>query len=133
MNDEAFLAALEDGSLPPAAFDHAAHVRAAYLYLRRLGFLPGMAAFRAALRAFAERHGVLDKYNETVTMAFLVLIHERMAAEAAFDWPVFAAAHPDLFDRKLLHRYYRPSTLQSERAKRIFILGELAERHHDVC
>ena len=131
MNDDTFLTALEDGSLPPAAFDHAAHVRAGYLYLRRLGFLPGMAAFRAALHAFAERLGVLDKYNETVTMAFLVLIHERMADGPAADWPTFAAAHPDLFDRKLLLRYYRQSTLQSERARRIFILAE-PERHNEV-
>ncbi len=131
MNDDAFLTALEDGSLPAAAFDHTAHVRAGYLYLRRLGFLPGMAAFRTALHAFAERLGVLDKYNETVTMAFLVLIHERMADGPASDWPSFAAAHPDLFDRKLLLRYYRPSTLQSERARRIFILAG-PERHDEV-
>jgi hypothetical protein len=129
MNDEIFLAALEEGTLPAAAFDHSAHVRAAYLYLRGLGFLPGMAAFRSALRAFAQRHGALDKYNETMTMAFLVLIHERMADGTARDWVEFAAANPDLFDRKLLYRYYRPSTLQSERAKRIFILDE-PERHH---
>ena len=132
MNDDTFLTALEDGSLPPAAFDHPAHVRAAYLYLRRLGFLPGMAAFRSALHAFADRLGVSDKYNETVTMAFLVLIHERMADGPSSDWPTFAAAHQDLFDRKLLLRYYRPSTLQSDRARRIFILAE-PERHNEVC
>jgi hypothetical protein len=38
MSDEEFLAALETCRLPAAEFNHAAHVRAAYLYLRRQSF-----------------------------------------------------------------------------------------------
>ena len=38
MTDEEFLRALETCELPESAFNHAAHVRAGYLYLRSEGF-----------------------------------------------------------------------------------------------
>lgn len=123
LNDDAFLAALEDGRLPAKAFGHAAHVRAAYLYLRRDGFIGGMARFRDALRAFAARLKVPEKYHETITVAFLALINERLQeAKAGEQWPDFAARNQDLFQRDVLHRYYRPETLQSARARAVFLL-----------
>ena len=39
MTDDEFLAALEGAALPAGSFNHAAHVRAAYLYLERRGFI----------------------------------------------------------------------------------------------
>lgn len=123
MTDDDFLAALGDGSLPPDDFDHAAHVRAAWLCLRRRGFAGGMAVLRDLLRGFATRHGVPEKYHETITVAFLTLIHERLhAAACSEDWPGFAARHPDLFERDILRRYYRPETLASPQARTIFVL-----------
>ena len=123
MSDDEFLAALEDGSLPPDQFDHAAHVRAAWLCLRREGFAGGMAAFRKRLRAFAARHGAPEKYHETVTVAFLALIHERLHdASDGEDWSGFTARNADLFRRDILQRYYRPETLASPKAKAIFVL-----------
>jgi hypothetical protein len=123
LTDDAFLAALEDGSLPAAAFDHAAHVRAGYLYLKRRGFIGGMAAFRDSLRRFAARHGAPQKYHETITVAYLALIHDRIHAAPADEvWPDFAARNADLFARDLLHRYYQPETLSAPRAREVFLL-----------
>lgn len=123
MTDDEFLAALEGDALPAGSFDHAAHVRAAYLYLKRRGFIDGMAAFRASLRRFTERHGAAGKYHETITVAFLAVIHERLHAVPAEDgWPEFAARNPDLFARDFLDRYYRRETLASPRAREIFLL-----------
>jgi hypothetical protein len=125
MTDDEFLAALEGDALPAGAFDHAAHVRAAYLYLRRRGFVDGMAAFRASLRRFAERHGAAGKYHETITVAFLAVIHERLHAGAADeDWPGFAARNRDLFAGDFLDRYYRRETLASPLAREVFLLEE---------
>ena len=125
MTDDELLAALEGGALPAGAFDHAAHVRAAYLHLRRRGFIGGMAAFRANLLDYATRHGAAGKYHETITVAFLAVIHERMHDERAGEgWPEFAARNPDLFARDFLERYYRRETLASPLARAIFVLEE---------
>lgn len=135
MNCDALIAALEDCTLPLAAFDHRAHLRAGFAYLQRHGFAEGLAAMARALRRFAAYHGKHGRYHETVTAAFLALIHQRMAEDLAaagkeialararaLDWERFAAAHPDLFASDLLARYYSKETLRSDLARHCFML-----------
>lgn len=134
---DALIAALEDLSLPPAAFTHRAHVQAGFAYLRRNGFAGALAAMATAIRRFAAHHGKAALYHETVTVAFLTLIHARMAEDllarngndlgaeldpSDLDWDSFAANHPDLFGGDLLARYYDKATLASPLAKRCFVL-----------
>ena len=126
---------LEDCSLPLPAFDHRAHLQAGFAYLQRHGFAGGLAAMAAALRRFAAHHGKHGLYHETVTAAFLALIHQRMAEDLAaqgekialagaraLDWERFATAHPDLFASDLLARYYSRDILRSDLARHCFVL-----------
>ena len=135
MTCDALIAALEDCTLPAAAFDHRAHVQAGFGYLQRRGYAGALIALAAALRRFAAHHGKQGLYHETVTAAFLALIHQRMAedlaatgqeialpAARALDWERFAAAHPDLFARDLLARYYSMDRLNTELARHCFVL-----------
>ena len=135
MTCDALIAALEDCTLPAAAFDHRAHVQAGFGYLRRHGYAGALAAMAGALRRFAAHHGKPGLYHETVTAAFLALIHQRMAEDLmaqgqeialagarTLDWERFAAAHPDLFARDLLARYYGKDTLRSDLARHCFVL-----------
>ena len=64
MRDDEFLLALETGTLPLAAFDHRAHVRAGYLYLKRHGLGGAIERFSGALKALAARHGKDGLYHE---------------------------------------------------------------------
>ena len=75
------LSAIEEGSIDPAAFDHRAHVEAAWLLATRCKapFHEAYARLRAALLALATRAGRPDKYHETITLAFLSLVYERLA------------------------------------------------------
>ena len=126
---------LEDCTLPLPAFDHRAHVQAGFTYLQRHGYAGALAAMASALRRVAARHGKHGLYHETVTAAFLALIHQRMAEDLAaegqeialagaqaLDWERFAASHPDLFARDLLARYYSRETLRSDLARHCFVL-----------
>ena len=135
MTCDALIAALEDCRLPAASFDHRAHVQAGFGYLQRHGYAGALIAMASALRRFAAHHGKQGLYHETVTAAFLALIHQRMAEDLAaqgqaialagaqaLDWERFAASHPDLFARDLLARYYPKDTLRSELARHCFVL-----------
>ena len=129
MTDAEFLAALESATLPEAAFNHAGHVRAAWLYLRQGSFPEALAKVSAALRAYATAHGKPDRYHETITVAFLALINERLQLRGdGGDWRSFLEANHDLLDRRLLMHYYRPETLASSAARRVFILGEFRDQ-----
>ncbi len=131
MNCEELIAALEECRLPASAFDHRAHVQAGFGYLQRHGYAGALTAMAYALRRFAAHHGKAGLYHETVTAAFLALIHERMAEDLfalggdlsrKLDWDSFAARHPDLFAPDLLARYYPKDVLRSDLARRCFVL-----------
>ena len=127
MTDAQFLAALDDASLPPASFRHAGHLRAAYLYLTQSGFEGAITRMRAALIRYATAQGRPGLYHETVTLAFLALVNERLHSGAAPDWESFAAGNCDLFDKRILSRYYRPDTLDSPLAREVFVLSRLGD------
>ena len=118
--------ALEDGTLDVGAFDHEAHVYAAWLFLERYGLLEAVTRYSAALERLTRRLGVPDKYHATVTWFYLVQIAERRDREPALDWFAFRRRNDDLFARggSLLRRYYRAETLASERARRLFLLPD---------
>jgi hypothetical protein len=128
MTDDDFIAQLEDCSLPEHLFHHADHLRAAWLYLTRFPAAQAIAKFSEALKSYAASLGKTGRYHETVTWAYLLLLNERIGRSAPLGtWEQFAAAHPDLFDWKnsILHRYYRPETLQtSELARRVFLMPD---------
>lgn len=127
-----FVARFEDCTLPNSAFHHQDHVRLAWIYLRRHPPLEALARFAEGLRRFATANGHPGLYHETITWAFLLLIRERMerhdGGPAGGTWEDFAAAQPDLLTWKpsVLDRYYRPETLGSELARRVFLMPDRA-------
>ena len=123
MDDREFVARFEDCTLPPALFDHRNHVRLAWLYLKEEPLLTAMIRFKASLKRYAGSLGAAAKYHETITIAFLLLIHERMGAAETFDQ--FADANADLFG-PLLERYYSKEALASEEARREFVMPDLS-------
>jgi hypothetical protein len=130
MTDNELLSGFEGCTLANEAFHHEQHVRVAFLYLSRYPALQALERFSNALKRFAEAHGKTTLYNETVTWAYILLIRERMArAGYAQSWLEFQGHNPDLLDRQrnILKKYYRPHTLESELAKRTFLLPDRVE------
>lgn len=114
-------------TLSPELFSHREHVRLAWIYLRDYPPLTALEKFCEGLKRFAASLGKADRYHETISWAYLLLIHERMAkTESAHSWEVFAEANGDLFgwNPSILTRYYREETLQSDLAKRVFLFPD---------
>jgi hypothetical protein len=131
MTDGEFLAALESCTLPESEFGHVGHVRAGWLYLRANDFAGALSQMSTALRRYAAAHGKPDRYHETITVAYLALINEhRYRYGDGGDWPAFIGQNEALLDRRLLCHYYRPETLASPEARRVFILGEFRNPPH---
>ncbi|GAB2174659.1 hypothetical protein [Dongia sp. agr-C8] len=126
LDDDDFLEAFSTGALPLGDFDHRAHVRAGYLYVTRHGLGLAIARFGQDLRAFAAAHDKNGLYHETITVAFLALINERIALGGDRGWDGFAAANPDLFQKDSLAPFYAPEELASADARRVF---KLPRRH----
>jgi hypothetical protein len=127
MTDREWMEQFENATLPNDSFHHADHVKMAFLYLRKYPALEALDRFSSALTRFAKAHGKSDRYNETVTWAFLFLIRERLArAGCSQNWEEFAASNTDLlrWDEHILKKYYRPETLSSALAKCTFVFPD---------
>lgn len=126
MTDEALVAAFESTRLSGEQFSHVEHVRVAWWYLRTLPLGDALARCSIGIRRFAAAKGAAGKYHETITVAFMLVISERVAAARDLPWPEFAAANPDLFSRtrSVLSRYYSDEVLRSERARTSFVMPD---------
>jgi len=90
--------------------------------------LEAVEKFSAALRRQAAAHGKAERYHQTITWAYLFLINERMVrAGSAQNWQQFAHDNPDVlsWENNIVKRYYRPETLTSDLARKIFVLPDL--------
>jgi hypothetical protein len=130
VNDREFIEAFESATLDE--FHHADHVRAAWCYLRSSPLLVALGRFTTSLKRFATAQGKPQLYHETITWAYLFLIHERL--RDGEEWDGFAARNGDLFEWRpsILDRYYRPDTLSSDRARRAFVPPDAGSGYEDV-
>lgn len=123
VDDAEFLAALEAASLPPALFDHRGHLRAGFLYLRREDFPGACVAMKRAIQGFAASLGKSGLYHETLTVAYLALIAERLAEEPPdLGFDAFVRRYPELLDRTYFERYYPRGSLDAPETRRTFVL-----------
>jgi hypothetical protein len=79
------------------------------------------------LQRFAEAQGATQKYHETITTAYVLLINERLETDGRnLTWEEFAAQHTDLlaWQPSILDRYYTRETLMSDRARSTFVMPD---------
>jgi hypothetical protein len=131
MSDETLIRCFEAAEVPPDGFHHREHVRVAWSYLRRLAWPAALERFRTGLQRYAVARGAPERYHETITTAYVLLINERLhAAGRTLEWDEFARRNPDLlsWQPSILDRYYRPETLASDRARQVFVMPDRLER-----
>jgi hypothetical protein len=127
MTEQELIKKFETGSLPPSAFHHADHVRMAFAYLREYPVLEALEKFSSALQRFAISNNKPNLYHQTITWAYVFLIHERLSqAECTQNWEEFSQENPDLLTWKngILTRYYSAETLQADLARKVFVLPD---------
>lgn len=122
MNDQAFLAAFENGTLHP--FQHRDHIRIAWLYLRRDGWEKGYEHIGKGIRHFAATHGATRKYHETITRFWATAVYQALC-DSGDDFSTFEAHHPYLFDKDYIRQYYSVILLSAEKARQEWVEPDL--------
>jgi hypothetical protein len=112
------------GEIDAANFPHREHVRLAFEMLRRHDFAESVWLFSRALRTMTAKAGKPQAFHQTITVAFLSLVAERMELGGQADFVAFEHAHPELIDKALVAHWYPRDQLASELARRTFVLPE---------
>jgi hypothetical protein len=131
ITDEAFARAFERGEVPASDFGHRSHLRVAWVYLREAASRDeALPRIRREIQRFAGSVGQSQKYHETITIAWLILLDEvRPQLPRDADLADALAAYPALADKDLPLRFYSRDRLFSDEARTSWLgpdLGSLA-------
>jgi len=111
-------------TIDPGQFRHIDHMGVAYELFRGKDFVHVSRLYSDSIRGIALKAGVAEKFNMTMTVAFLSLIAERMHTTPHNDFADFVAKNPDLKSKNVLDHWYSPERLQSNLAREVFLLPD---------
>ncbi|MFC9292967.1 hypothetical protein ACFTWH_06175 [Streptomyces sp. NPDC057011] len=107
-------------------FGHREHVHLTWLAVRRFGVPAAIGLVSDGIQRTARYAGAPQKYHATVSRAWVELVGHHAGERDEDDFASFAGHHPALFDKRLLTRFYRPSTLAGARARTGWVEPDLA-------
>jgi hypothetical protein len=127
MNDAMFEAQFKATVLDPAVFSHEAHLRLAWIHIKKYGVETAIVNICSQLKAFVEILGAGDKYNETLTIAAIRTVHHFMLKSDTADFNVFIRQFPRLkYNFKdLMACHYKMDIFNNAIAKREYIAPDL--------
>jgi hypothetical protein len=107
-------------------FGHRQHVHLTWLAVRRYGTATAVDLVSEGIQRTARYAGAPQKYNATVSRAWVELVGHHADHTSTADFGTFADRSPALLDKKLLTRFYRSSTLASDRARTGWVQPDLS-------
>lgn len=124
MEDEALWGRFLAAELPHAEWTHEAHVRVAYLHVRRYTLDEAHLRMRAGIVRLNASHGLIESpergYHETITRAWLALV-AALPAEHGEDSRSVVTRHASRLTRDALLRHYSRERLLSLAARARFL------------
>lgn len=99
---------LIQGTLPPSAFDHEAHLRMAWILLERYDVSRAMEKASSIIKSYVTHVGATDKYNETLTQAAVRVVNHFKQKNTSPSFDAFVEEFPRLkfnFKELILQHY----------------------------
>ncbi|MDT0469797.1 hypothetical protein [Streptomyces gibsoniae] len=107
-------------------FGHRQHIQLTWLAVRRYGTTTAVDLVSDGIQRTARYAGAPQKYNATVSRAWVELVGHHAGQSDTADFDAFADQNPALLDKKLLTRFYRSTTLASDPARTSWVQPDLA-------
>ena len=105
-------------------FHHPEHVHVAFAMLNKYSYLDACEKYARTIKAMAIKADAPEKFNLTITFAFMSLIADRKSQTPNADLEAFLAANPDVLDKQVLMNWYSVERLQSAEARERFLLPD---------
>jgi hypothetical protein len=107
-------------------FGHRQHVHLTWLAVRRHGIPQAIDLISDGIQRTARYAGAPQKYNATVSRAWVELIGHHASETHEDNFAHFADHNPVLLDKRLLTRFYHSATLAGPHAKHGWVAPDLA-------
>ncbi|MFI9723052.1 hypothetical protein ACIHFE_25930 [Streptomyces sp. NPDC052396] len=122
--NSAFTELMREAMAGEDRFGHRQHVRLTWLAVRRYGTAAAVDLVSEGIRRTAAGAGAPEKFHMTMSRAWVELVGHHAVDDDDFE--TFAARHPELLDKELLGRFYRPGTLAADAARAGWVEPDLA-------
>jgi len=106
-------------------FGHREHIHLTWLAVTRYGVAAAIPLVSEGIQQTARYAGAPRKYHATVSRAWVELVGFHIASHPDSDFATWAEANPGLFDKRLLSRFYRATTLATDAARRGWVPPDL--------
>ena len=127
ISDRAFEINFKEGSFPAKDFTHEAHLRLAWIHIQQYGMAQAKEHIQTQLRHYVKCHKAESKYNHTVTIAAVLMVHSFMQQTDAETFLQFISEHPQLKSdfKGLLALHYSFDIFKSEKARNTYLEPDL--------
>jgi len=127
LTDSAFESAFSNYTLDPSLFSHEAHLRLAWIHIKKYGVEAAIGNIREQLQGYVKNLGAEDKYHETVTIASIRAVNHFVCQSKTETFSDFIKENKQLLDnfKGLLLSHYTTNIFKSELAKQQYIEPEL--------
>ncbi|MCR2783648.1 MULTISPECIES: hypothetical protein [unclassified Microbacterium] len=109
-----------------SGFGHREHLHLTWLAVRQHGESHAVTIICHGIRRAAVYAKAPQKYNATISQAWVRLVAHHIRAGHESDFSDFIQRNPALLDKRLLSRYYRSSALASVAARTGWVAPDLA-------
>ena len=124
---DAVVRGFESCTTPESAFPHRSHLIVATWYLSNATAPEALQKMRASIVKFLNHYGIEGKYNETITLFWLIVV-ERFLRGLDADLSLVErtnAVIEALSDSRLMFEYYSEELLWSAEARRTWVQPDL--------
>lgn len=129
LTDSQFEKQFSNGTLPPSLFSHEAHLRLAWIHIKKYGVENAVKNIRQQLKDYVKAVGAEDKYHETVTIASVRAVNHFIRKSETESFADFIKENEQLLNnfKHLLLTHYRTDIFNSKIAKKEYIEPELIQ------
>ncbi len=128
LSDEQFEMEFRDCNIPPTNFNHEAHLRLAWIHIKKYGVEIAIEHICDQLTAYVAHVGAKDKYNATLTIASIKMVDHFMRKTTSDNFQDFILEFPQLKSnfKGLIGSHYAMDIFNSEEAKKTYIEPDLS-------
>jgi hypothetical protein len=129
LNDDAFETQFKNCSLNPKLFSHEAHIRLAWIHIKKYGVDKAITNIDNQLLRYVESLNARDKYNKTVTIAAVKTVYHFILKSNTDNFKNFILEFPRLNKnfKDLLDSHYSMDLFNYEVAKNQYIAPDLLQ------
>ncbi|WP_196889725.1 hypothetical protein [Aureivirga sp. CE67] len=127
LSDQEFENQFSNCTIDPKIFSHEAHIRLAWIYIKKYGLEEAKNKYTFQLKNLTVFLGATSKYNHTVTIIAMRIIHKLIENKENLDFKNFINQNPELNTdfKNLINNHYSFDVFKNDLAKTSFIEPDL--------